>query len=425
MDRLPSGGRVDNAGASNDPVAKETVEAPDYTPQIKASKNRHSSSDEGSAPKDSGLTVRSVDKPVTVDPLTGIQQLAAIPHNDRVRLMVDGYLFSIEGGWQAFEARQPGCLYKISQAWVEGLKWMLRGKGELVFSNDFLRQMHNIIAMPCSEGELMFSPGIFMAEQKAISGMEFSLIWSCGETYHTDAGLQEAIKYRQEHCKRLGIEYIPPFHANKIDGGDRIPLTVETMCKLLKPVPYEFEEMGTVEAWKQALRSRIIELSDDGLLAEEVEKMLVDALNTGNYKRLVCWGTLPAKYHLPLLDEVFKEFTGALKQASTENQVLDVLAEHLAQLQQIHPFYDCNGRLFQLLANLVVMSKGMPPMMFENPSQTCFYDKERLKEVFRDSMEKTRNVILHNQPAEADRDLQVHLQPLSLYLDEYSKKFNP
>jgi Fic family protein len=76
-----------------------------------------------------------------------------------------------------------------------------------------------------------------------------------------------------------------------------------------------------------------------------------------------------------LMDAWLKEFNKALKSVKTQEAALEAYVFSHVAFVRIHPFFDGNGRLARLLANIPVLVAGFPPIVVPSEAR-CDYIRE-------------------------------------------------
>ena len=86
--------------------------------------------------------------------------------------------------------------------------------------------------------------------------------------------------------------------------------------------------------------------------------------------------------------------------------VIKIAAYFHNVLEEIYPFVDCNGRLGRTLANYILMTHDLPPIIIYNEDKKYYYaalekfdeeqDLSSMVELFKYEIEKTWKVILDN-----------------------------
>ncbi len=375
---------------------------------------------------DTPLVHRKAEKPFEVSYHKSVQSLKKWPEHSLLRLMVDGVLLKKENGWEAYERREPGCIKKMASAWAFGLELLNKNAGQLSIDKSLLTNLHRVICPDIHDAY----PGEMSSDQadQSKSINFFGLLMGYGETYHTDKGLEEAYAHRAKHCEILEIETLLPFAISL--GDSRIKpdfmfvdddvinslLDEEFACRLLeddvvkeKPNAFYWAEVISTNAWI---------LSEANKLPPGLDKKFKDGISKSGDIPL-SWVCLSSRYHPLLVEQLLPAFDSAVKQAKTEQQVLEAIVEFIPQFEQIHPFNDANGRLFHLLTNLILVSKGMMPLPLESPSELTFYDRESLIKVIRKAMDDANNqATITSDPVITpfDSELHQHLEPLTEWL---------
>ncbi len=69
------------------------------------------------------------------------------------------------------------------------------------------------------------------------------------------------------------------------------------------------------------------------------------------------------------MDNWFEMINGFSKEKLDRNQALTAYAEIHISFVRIHPFFDGNGRIARLVANIPVINSGLPPIII--PVEKC------------------------------------------------------
>jgi Fic family protein len=71
--------------------------------------------------------------------------------------------------------------------------------------------------------------------------------------------------------------------------------------------------------------------------------------------------------------KLFEELCGAMKPGDVERSLKAYVKLHISFVR-IHPFFDGNGRLARLVANLPVLISGLPPILIPRESRKAYID---------------------------------------------------
>ncbi len=332
-----------------------------------------------------------------------------------VKLIIDGDLLKQEKGWQAYENRQPGSIECMSRAWVRGLSDFcehLRTDQRLPeITTSFLKKLHGLACPPssylsCSGTIHNTDPGLMFCEktldQERHNWQFFNLILTDGRTFHTNKGLKEAVAHRKHHASLLGIPFQTPFAL-----GDyyAFRMDLDLVIDLLSELPNHLID----DYWEQLYKQLLVNI---GKLSEQeqyknktaqLENIVRYILVRENRSSVVQFLPLEIEHQQKIVAVVLKEFNQALGKTTDLDSLLNVLVQYIPQLQQLHPFTDANGRLFHLLTQLILIFKGFPPLMMENPNQLALLDRNGLKQVILESMKTTLDYadVLFNSESES------------------------
>ncbi len=76
----------------------------------------------------------------------------------------------------------------------------------------------------------------------------------------------------------------------------------------------------------------------------------------------------------PLMERWLKEFNEKLNTANTPKRAIEAYAWTHLSFVRIHPFFDGNGRMARLLANLPVLRGGFPPIVIDVANRASYID---------------------------------------------------
>ncbi|VAW47814.1 Fic domain protein, MA2133 type, partial [hydrothermal vent metagenome] len=249
---------------------------------------------------------------------------------------------------------------KVSQRtikrWIN--QWILEGKVESFGKNKSAQYALKTDAEISQKNQLLFLKGIPQHKQSAVLA-ELRDLWThnstsiegntltLGETYDIlEYGLTISGKPLKEHQEIIG-------HAKAISMLydcilSNSPFTKALICKLHKAVQTEkvldiYKPMGD---WK---------LEVNGCRAMDVQKS----------KKSVYIEYAHPVHVSVLMDEYIKTLNAINTQSITLNNAPEFYAKWHMGFVHIHPFWDGNGRLARLIANLPILKAGLPPVIID------------------------------------------------------------
>ena len=355
------------------------------------------------------MPVVSKAEPCSKATLHEINRVVTMTKEQWLRLFVDGYFYVYEGGWEAYENRQLGCLLKMAQALSEGCRWLMKYDTP-VFDLSILSELHRMATPENDEhGKAVYPDKLACEVSSPDMCLGFNLIWKYGRELFTLKGLEEALEYRKQHQEYVDypVNMVSTF-VYLIRDGEAVNLELDTVRQLFFDCDGRDETTPsrTPEDWFNVLKKRLLYVlsalgSQESLNSDSSDAFYHDKLwsiyndmNSVPDVEKFNWNTLPVHCHRAVMAGLLKKFSDDLVAAVSEDEILDVISIYIPQFNQVHPFKDGNGRTFQLLTNLALLSKGLPVMMMQFPSDLNLFDKDCLKRSLKRGMEETLKVCL-------------------------------
>jgi Fic family protein len=185
----------------------------------------------------------------------------------------------------------------------------------------------------------------------AIEGNTLSL----GETaFVLDEGLTISGKPLKDHQEVVG-------HARAIDlvynlVENKTPFTEQELFALHKAVQTEHvvDVYKPIGAWKREPNSTVAVMGDKQVVFEYASPDLVPSL-------MAAWF------------ELFREIEQAVKPGDRQQALAAYVRLHVSFVR-IHPFFDGNGRLARLIANIPVIRFGLPPIIIPREGRKQYID---------------------------------------------------
>ena len=190
--------------------------------------------------------------------------------------------------------------------------------------------------------------------------------------------------YESNAIEGLGLDLSSTAHlveATRLNVSSDKEYVEWVITQGLKNDKHTYDVIGLAAA---RLLSRLISESIDRPVTESDvraihEIIMKNQIYAGRYKDLP--NSIGAQDHKPTSPEdtpsqmqEFADWMNALpKRGFRSSQAIVKAAAVHAWLTHIHPFYDGNGRLARLLANLVLARENMPPLILKNTSHRARY----------------------------------------------------
>ena len=146
------------------------------------------------------------------------------------------------------------------------------------------------------------------------------------------------------------------------------------------------------------------------------------------------------------IEKALNLFNRELVAAQDDNQQLFAIAKVVQRLEHIHPFYDCNCRVFcMVVLNTLLMQNGFSPALIDDPNKFDAYSIQELVALIQVGMQRTKTLCdfileenkhpTHHDPDDVtddvtDVDSWMHVHPtqrgsLSLYASKLTNLLNP
>ena len=169
----------------------------------------------------------------------------------------------------------------------------------------------------------------------------------------------------------LTIQGKPLKHHNEIFGHAR---AIERIYGLLKSSD-NITQQDIFQLHETVLTERVLDIYQP-VGKWKVQSNFTTYINQDNKQQ---WREYPAPQTIDyLMSQWLGRLNNSLATVQTQNEALGAYADLHLSLVTIHPFYDGNGRMARLLANLPVLKSGFPPIVV--PQEDCYRYKLALSD---------------------------------------------
>ncbi|STX28331.1 ankyrin repeat-containing protein [Legionella beliardensis] len=100
-----------------------------------------------------------------------------------------------------------------------------------------------------------------------------------------------------------------------------------------------------------------------------------------------------------LAESTINKLNNTLAQANNDNTILEAIVECIYELEHAHMFHDANLRSNMILANLLLMQHGFPPVSYFDPNYLDGVSKAEFFNIMKEGMLKTLDIIEHPNEA--------------------------
>ena len=130
----------------------------------------------------------------------------------------------------------------------------------------------------------------------------------------------------------------------------------------------------------------------------------------------LCYVNMMAKYSEPNdtvrfcevmrahLDSVFLSYNSAIKQASSVDEKLAIIAKHVQLISQIHPFEDGNTRTCYVLLNRLLMEEGLDITLLADPNRLDFFSVHEIVGLIKEGQKYVESLLLFNSVPSLEKD---------------------
>lgn len=112
-----------------------------------------------------------------------------------------------------------------------------------------------------------------------------------------------------------------------------------------------------------------------------------------------------------LMEKWVADFNAAIAMTVPESKAPEVFSELHTGFTLIHPFWDGNGRMARLLANIPLLRSGLPPIVI----QRTYRIREQYIRLLQEIQQELGTFSMKNAPIPIDNEL---LEPLSTFCEE-------
>ena len=245
--------------------------------------------------------------------------------------------------------------------------------------------------------------------------------------------MDELDKYEQEALlKQLRIKWI--YNSNAIEGntlseGDTSFIIENGLTVQGKSITEHNQVIGHMKALDLIyimLEKNTVETEDLFLLHKAIQtEILIDSERPNGAYKLVAngrWINIEGKdqhfyYPLPedtqyLMDLWFKEFGNISKSITSKEEAIKVYTDMHVSFAGIHPFYDGNGRLARLVANLPLLKNGYLPIIINSKHRAEYIELLSTYNLSSNQLDNTTKNLIESKDE--------YLNLLDFFSEEYS-----
>lgn len=302
----------------------------------------------------------------------GLSYYFAIPQHLLWMLVVDGKFWAKENGYQGYEERENGSIYRA----IAALKYAIRNIDQDLFTLPYFNEINR---------QLMLHP-----VDPTPSDEKFSS-FGLHRSTTTRAGFRQLLDGVADGKLRISLQ--PHFFA-ALRSSD-----IATSSKEMK-----FKMVTTRMASTLKILTGDISLKDT---QEESDETIIDKSNLKKYSaKLTHFYSLSAPKDIPhirvagaqpimekikLVINSFHDFDFS---TTDQTRIIYHLAKHCQQMLQVHPYPDYNLRTYiTVLLNALLMKQGMPPVIYHDPNQFDGHSIDEIAKKMYEGMNNTLRVI--------------------------------
>jgi hypothetical protein len=298
-----------------------------------------------------------------------IDDLKKIPRQEWYRLIVDGQYHKEQNGWLGYATREPNCL----PASFNALEYALNDLTDQNISVEFIKNIHKSATENVEQlnshtipGELRFSHGGYILEQR----YQYPFMSKEGFLQLHQKVNDELIKY----------------------GACIISMTKQEAAFLNSKTYYQ--QVGAMK--------------NSTVPAEELWENSEPTL----HPQVLFYRAPDAKHLNMLLEKVCQKYNVDIKNATTPEEKLKIIATAVQQIEQLHVFPDANGRTSTILLQRLLLQNGFFPAMLYNPNHIDGYSLDELIDEIKKGVNHTKTMTTHpEQPLHDYKTVPISLGP--------------
>lgn len=344
--------------------------------------------------------------------------ISSYPFDELHRLFVDTRLLILENGWNAFEAREPGCLRALCQAaeyaFFEDLKQPL--------SKDLLKTLHMKVTTGVKKLNSSNAPGQFRQHSSGFRMQDELTVEGFAERIKIIHQQAEAKYDSHENLYRLYQHY-----SKRVTLPDLNLKEKQSLNRILRSIGKEATEEWVKEhLW--ALKNSIGGYVGSGFRMTGAVNVLMmintyyilDTSYMHRYRRWKLEGHYPYSEHSDQdfhriaknilevhagstidyiapsaimveseLDRAIETFQKAIDKTEHKEDRLRAITDVVWEIENIHPFGDANLRVAALVLNRLLNYYGFPLATLYDPNRMDSYSKSEWFAEVKSGMEMT------------------------------------